>query len=58
MNGGFRDWLAWLMPWRGNRVPYPVSGPYGVAAGQSVVAGAQAAEVFVTGTAAGQTHEH
>ena len=58
MNGGFRDLLAWLMPWRGNRTPPPVAGPYGVAAGCVAVAGIEAARVFVTGAIAGQTHEH
>lgn len=58
MNGGFRDLLAWIMPWRGNYKPCPVSGPYGVAAREALDAGAQAADVFITGTTAGQIHEH
>lgn len=58
MQGGFRDLLAWLMPWRANYTPYPVDGPYGVAAGQIAVGGAAAAQLFTAGTMAGQTHEH
>jgi len=58
VSAGFRDLLAWLMPWRGNFTPEAVSGPYGVAAGQARTAGADAAVVFLTGTVAGQTHEH
>ena len=58
MAGGFWDLLAWLMPWRGNFTPEPVSGPYRVAAGQVMAAGATAAETFVAGTVAGQTDEH
>ncbi len=59
MNAGFRDLLAWLMPWRANYTPYPLSGPYGVAAGQTFSAGPGApGDVFVTGTTAGQAHEH
>jgi len=58
MNAAFRDLLSWLMPWRGNFTPPPISGPYGVAAGQIRIAGADAADLFVTGTVAGQTHEH
>ena len=58
MAGGFRDLLAWLMPWRANFTPDPVSGPYGVAVGQTMTPGAQSAGLFTTGTLAGQTHEH
>lgn len=58
MAGGFRDLLAWLMPWRANFTPKPVNGPYGVAAGQVIKAGVVSAGLFVTGTLAGQTHEH
>ena len=46
------------MPWRANYTPYPVDGPYGVAVGQAFDVGAEVAEVFVTGTIAGQAHEH
>ena len=58
MTAGFRDLLAWLMPWRGNYTPAPVSGPYSVAAGQVTAAGGEAANLFVTGAMAGQAHEH
>jgi len=58
MISGFRDLLAWLMPWRANYTPYPVAGPYGVVAGQLGGGGAEATELFVTGTIAGQAHEH
>jgi hypothetical protein len=58
MPSAFRDLLALLMPWRANYTPYPVAGPYGVAAGETRVAGAAAGHVFVTGATAGQAHEH
>ena len=58
MIAGFRDLLAWLMPWRGNYTPYPVNGPYAVAVAQTGAGGSDAASLFVSGATAGQAHEH